>query len=96
MIKDSDELLSSKQVRQLLGGCSDMHVHRLCHSPKYAHLDFPKPVKFDDRPNARNYWWRSVIAAWIKRRLEVTAGGTLLPPTVVAAKRKRAASPVEA
>jgi predicted DNA-binding transcriptional regulator AlpA len=82
---ENDELIGSKPMRRLVGDCSLMQIHRLCNSPKYAHLEFPKPVKLDDRPNARNYWWRSEVVAWVKRRLQATAG-SVQPPTVVTAK----------
>jgi predicted DNA-binding transcriptional regulator AlpA len=71
MVED-DELIGIGAVRKLLGDCSDMHVWRLCNSPRYEHLDFPKPVKLDERPNARNYWWRGQIVTWVKRRLQAT------------------------
>jgi predicted DNA-binding transcriptional regulator AlpA len=58
----SDEcLIVTKQLRKILGECSDMHVWRLL---KNKPLAFPKPFKINDR----NYWRLGAVREWIRGR----------------------------
>jgi|SRR5262245_61539955 len=59
----SDEsLISGRQLRQLLGNCSEMHVWRLLNKPERQSLAFPKPFQI----NGRNYWRLGEIRQWIR------------------------------
>jgi predicted DNA-binding transcriptional regulator AlpA len=59
----SDEcLISGRQLRQLLGDCSEMHIWRLLNKEKLEPLAFPKPIKI----NGRNYWRLGAIRGWIE------------------------------
>jgi predicted DNA-binding transcriptional regulator AlpA len=61
----SDEsLIACKQLREMLGGCSEMHIWRLLHDEKNQALAFPKPIKINDR----NYWRLRAIRQWIRER----------------------------
>jgi predicted DNA-binding transcriptional regulator AlpA len=61
----SDEsLIPGKQLRELLGCCSEMHIWRLLNEEKNQALKFPKPVKI----NARNYWRLGAVRQWIRDR----------------------------
>jgi predicted DNA-binding transcriptional regulator AlpA len=61
----SDEsLITGKQLRELLGCCSEMHIWRLLNEEKNQALGFPKPVKINDR----NYWRLGVVREWIRAR----------------------------
>jgi predicted DNA-binding transcriptional regulator AlpA len=58
----SDEILiTGRQLRQLLGNCSEMHIWRLLNREKLRALAFPKPIKINDR----NYWRLRAIRVWI-------------------------------
>ncbi len=59
---DEDALIGARETRYLLNNCSEMHIWRLLNVESYAPLAFPKPIKI----NARNYWRRGEIIAWIK------------------------------
>jgi predicted DNA-binding transcriptional regulator AlpA len=59
----SDEsLIPSRQLRQLLGSCSEMHIWRLLNREKLRPLAFPRPIKINDR----NYWRLGAIRRWIE------------------------------
>jgi predicted DNA-binding transcriptional regulator AlpA len=59
----SDEcLITSRQLRELLGNCSEMHIWRLLNDKKYQALAFPKPIKINDR----NYWRLGAVRQWIR------------------------------
>ena len=58
---DPAQLLTTRQTRDLLHGCSDMHIWRLLNLPAYKHLEFPRPVTI----NRRNYFRRKAIVDWI-------------------------------
>jgi predicted DNA-binding transcriptional regulator AlpA len=61
----SDEtLITSKQLRELMGRCSEMHIWRLLNDEKYQALAFPKPIKINDR----NYWRLGAVRQWIRDR----------------------------
>src|SRR5438445_416527 len=61
----SDEcLITGKQLRELLGNCSEMHVWRLLNDEKYQPLAFPMPIKINDR----NYWRLGAVRQWIRDR----------------------------
>jgi predicted DNA-binding transcriptional regulator AlpA len=79
----SDEsLITSKQLRELLGHCSEMHIWRLLNKEKYQPLAFPKPIKINDR----NYWRLGGVRQWIRDReaqwqkVSPDNGGTELAP----------------
>ena len=58
----SDEcLITSGQLRQMLGDCSEMHIWRMLNEEKYEPLAFPKPIKINDR----NYWRMGAVRRWI-------------------------------
>ncbi len=63
----TDCLLTRKDVRTKLGKCSDMHVWRLCNDPRYAHLAFPPPLRFDRRPR----WRESDVDNFIERQSQL-------------------------
>jgi len=59
----SDEsLISGRQLRQLLGNCSGMHIWRLLNKHELQPLAFPIPTKI----NGRNYWRLGEIRQWIR------------------------------
>jgi predicted DNA-binding transcriptional regulator AlpA len=61
----SDEtIITSKQLRELMGHCSEMHIWRLLNDEKYHGLAFPKPIKINDR----NYWRLGAVRQWIRDR----------------------------
>lgn len=61
----SDEsLITSKQLCELLGACSEMHIWRLLNGEKNQALAFPKPIKV----NERNYWRLGAVPQWIRER----------------------------
>jgi predicted DNA-binding transcriptional regulator AlpA len=93
----SDEsLITGKQLRELLGCCSEMHIWRLLNEEKNQALAFPKPVKINDR----NYWRLGAVREWIRTReaaSQATASDNLAsrnqsrrPPTRGARRRSRA------
>lgn len=65
---DPAQLLTTKQARDLLGGCSDMHIWRMLNLPAYAHFKFPRPVTI----NRRNYFRRRELVAWIELQARAT------------------------
>jgi predicted DNA-binding transcriptional regulator AlpA len=70
----SDEcLITGKQVRKLVGNCSEMHIWRLLNEKKYQPLGFPKPVKV----NGRNYWLFGVMRQWIRKLLALAELGEI-------------------
>jgi predicted DNA-binding transcriptional regulator AlpA len=56
-----ERLLTSRQVRQHYGGCSDMTLWRWL---RHETLQFPRPVII----NGRRYWREDEIAAFDKRQ----------------------------
>jgi predicted DNA-binding transcriptional regulator AlpA len=59
----SDEaLITGNRLRDLLAGCSEMHIWRLLNKPELRKLAFPKPIKI----NGRNYWRLGAIRRWIE------------------------------
>ena len=56
--------LSSRQVRELCGGVSDMTIWRWMRQ-----RDFPRPTKIA----SRNYWSEREIAEWWQRQAEAAA-----------------------
>ncbi len=65
---DPAQLLTTRQARDLLGGCSDMHIWRLLNLPAYSHLKFPRAVTI----NRRNYFRRKLIVDWIALQAAAT------------------------
>jgi predicted DNA-binding transcriptional regulator AlpA len=63
LVQLSDEsLITGRQLRTLLGNCSEMHVWRLLKKPKLQPLAFPKPLKI----NGRNYWRLGAVRRWFE------------------------------
>ena len=59
----SDEcLITSGQLREMLGDCSEMHIWRMLNEEKYEPFAFPKPIKINDR----NYWRLGAVRKWIR------------------------------
>jgi predicted DNA-binding transcriptional regulator AlpA len=52
-------VLSARQVRELLGGKSEMFLYRMV--TERPQLKFPRPFKI----NGRNHWHRAEIEGWI-------------------------------
>jgi predicted DNA-binding transcriptional regulator AlpA len=92
----SDEsLITGKQLRELFGDCSEMHIWRMLNEKKYKPLAFPKPIKINDR----NYWRLGAVRQWIcdreaqSQKVSPDEGGGELAPAgetlFVAQKRPR-------
>ena len=56
-----DKKLNSKQVRDILGGISDMSLWRFLHD---KHLNFPKPIYI----NRRRLWSSKELSEWFDSR----------------------------
>jgi predicted DNA-binding transcriptional regulator AlpA len=63
-MNDPKRLLTSKQLRERLGGVSAMALWRWGHNPE---LRFPKPIVI----NNFRYWHEHEIEAWLEARREV-------------------------
>ena len=63
---DDATLMTTAQVKNLLGGWCDMTIWRFLNLPAYQHFGFPRPIKI----NHRNYFRRQEIVGFIDR-LEV-------------------------
>ena len=63
MFSDNVGLRSATQVRQQLGGISDVTLWRRINNPE---LDFPKPIKI----SGRLYFRVSDIDAWVEAQAE--------------------------
>jgi predicted DNA-binding transcriptional regulator AlpA len=62
-LPSSDEcLITSGQLREMLGDCSEMHIWRMLNEEKYEPFAFPKPIKINDR----NYWRLGAVRQWIR------------------------------
>lgn len=58
---EDEVLLTSGQLREMLGRVSDMALWRWQHN---ASLNFPAPIRI----NRRNYWRRGAIRRWLASR----------------------------
>jgi predicted DNA-binding transcriptional regulator AlpA len=68
-MSDTDcHLMTSKQVRAVLGNCSDMHIWRLENDQRYADLEFPQHLKI----GRRNFYRAHEISAWIEEQAAKT------------------------
>ena len=56
-----DKKITSKDLRGLLGGISDMSLWRFIHDKK---LGFPKPIYI----NRRRFWSQEEIKQWLEQR----------------------------
>ena len=54
------QLMNAGQIRECLGGISDMTLWRICHDEA---LEFPHCVKI----NRRRYWQKSEFNAWFQK-----------------------------
>ena len=59
--KSMDKKITSKDLRELLGGISDMSLWRFLHDKK---LGFPKPIYI----NRRRFWSREELKQWLGQR----------------------------
>src|SRR5262245_31439302 len=88
----SDEaLITGNRLRELLGGCSEMHIWRLLNKRELQPLAFPKPFKI----NGRNYWRLGAIRRWfedqeIKSRELASAMQPTAAPAVARKQRRQA------
>jgi predicted DNA-binding transcriptional regulator AlpA len=62
-LQGADDLLSGPQLRRMLGGASRMALHRW-----QLTAGLPRPVKLGHGVQARNFWRRGDVIAWIARR----------------------------
>jgi len=60
-MENTNTLLTSRKVREVLGGISEMTLWRWLKAPA---LQFPPPMKI----RSRNYWRREDIEAWLVRQ----------------------------
>ena len=67
IIPGAAKILCARQVRELLGGKSEMFLYRLL--TERAELKFPRPFKI----NRRNHWHRAQIDAWIAAQMPAAA-----------------------
>jgi predicted DNA-binding transcriptional regulator AlpA len=67
-----DQLITTRQLQQLLGSCSGMHIWRLCNDPNYAQLEFPRPIKMG-LGRGRNYFRLSDVRRWIDKQMREAA-----------------------
>ena len=56
-----EKQITSKQVRELLGGISDMSLWRFLHD---KHLNFPKPIYI----NRRRFWSYQELKEWLDKQ----------------------------
>ena len=56
-----DNLITAKDVRNILGNVSDMTIYRWLHYEDYKKINFPKPFRI----GKRRYWKRSALESWI-------------------------------
>jgi len=56
-----DKKINSKQVKDMLGGISDMTLSRYVKDPSYADMKFPKPIYI----NRRRYWSHEELTQWL-------------------------------
>ena len=59
-----EKQITSKQVRELLGGTSDMSLWRFLHD---RHLNFPKPIYI----NRRRLWSYQELKEWLDKQPRV-------------------------
>ena len=86
MTEKTERLLRTKEVCEKLGGCSSMHIWRLLNDERYAHLQFPEPLRFDRIPR----WRESEIDAFIERQAQRVQK---VVPVKAAARSRRANVP---
>lgn len=67
LIPAAAKVLSARQVRELLGGKSEMFLYRLL--TERPQLNFPRPFKI----NERNHWHRADVEAWILAQQPIAA-----------------------
>lgn len=53
-----ERIIQAKPVRDLLGGVSDMWLHRRLNNPE---SDFPQPIKI----GSRRFWREREVLAWL-------------------------------
>ena len=56
-----EKQITSKQVREILGGISDMSLWRFLHD---KHLSFPQPIYI----NRRRFWSYTELKAWLDKQ----------------------------
>ena len=60
---EADKKISAKQVREMLGGISDMSLWRYLNAPDCADMNFPKPIYI----KKRRYWSSEELSLWLKQ-----------------------------
>ena len=70
------QLITAKQLREILGDCSEMHLWRLLNDQKYRALKFPRPIPI----NRRNYFRLSEVRRWISERAKENQSARSNPP----------------
>jgi predicted DNA-binding transcriptional regulator AlpA len=60
---EADKKISAKQVREMLGGISDMSLWRYLNHPDCADMNFPKPIYI----KKRRYWSSEELSLWLKQ-----------------------------
>ena len=56
-----DKKINSKQVKDMLGGISDVTLSRYVKDPSYADMKFPKPIYI----NRRRLWSQKEVEQWL-------------------------------
>ncbi len=65
-----DERIPTKEVRRLVGGVSEMTIHRWLHAPA---MEFPKPRYL----GRLRYWSKREIVEWIDSRPQEPKRGAM-------------------
>jgi predicted DNA-binding transcriptional regulator AlpA len=85
---DDTQIITTKQLREILGGCSEMHIWRLLNDPSYRALKFPRPIPI----NRRNYFRLQEVRRWIGERARESQAARSTPPSRGGLRAPRAAS----
>jgi predicted DNA-binding transcriptional regulator AlpA len=84
-----DVVLYKSGLRALLGGCTDMKIHRLLHDSR---AQFPRPSFIGRRP----WWWRGEVIEWLETKAALTKStkpqGYAARPAARARRRARGES----
>jgi hypothetical protein len=65
--RSHDRLMRKAETQQLMGGCSHMHLKRLCLDRTTG---FPQPIYVGRTP----YWWHGDVVRWIDRQARQPLG----------------------
>jgi len=61
--KNSNRLIKTRDVKDLLGGVTDMTLWRWRKLETYKELEFPEPVVI----KGQNYWWLNKVQKFIQQ-----------------------------